>query len=58
MQLKSLALAAFFMICGAVGAAHYESQSCQQDKADSCLDATPCKSIGGVTAWLGREAKR
>jgi conjugal transfer mating pair stabilization protein TraN len=56
MKLHNLALVAFLTLAGVVKAAPYESQSCQQDKADSCLDATPCKSIGGVTACLAGTA--
>ncbi len=56
MKLKSLALAAFFVVNGAAAAPTYESGSCQQDKADACLDATPCKNISGVTACLAGTA--
>jgi len=30
----------------------FEPGSCQQDKKDTCIDATPCKKIGDVTACL------
>ena len=30
----------------------FEPGSCSQDKADQCLDATPCKTFGDVTACL------
>jgi len=29
-----------------------EPNTCIQDKADVCIDATPCKKIGGITACL------
>ena len=56
MKLKSLALAAFFVVNGAAAAPTFEPGSCQQDRADVCQDATPCKNIGGVTACLAGTA--
>ena len=56
MKLKSLALAAFFVASGAYADPTFEPGTCQQDRADVCLDATPCKNISGVTACLAGTA--
>lgn len=41
------------LLAGAVNADPvYEAESCIQDKTDSCIDATPCKKISGITACL------
>lgn len=42
----------FVQINPAWASSSFESSSCLQSKADSCIDNTPCKSIGGVTVCL------
>lgn len=48
---KLLALMLFFS-CACQAAPTYEPGSCKQDVTDQCIDATPCKKIGDVTACL------
>lgn len=47
------------MLASAAGAEPvFTPGSCQQDKKDACLDATPCKKLGDVTACLAGTTDR
>ena len=51
-----LTILAVFFSTTAAAAPSLEPGTCVQDKADTCIDATPCKDFGGVTACLAGAA--
>ena len=48
----ALLLVLFFSAAPSMADPVFTAGSCQQDKKDTCIDATPCKKIGDVTACL------
>lgn len=54
---NKLILALYVLVQGAWAAPTLAPNTCIQDKAEVCIDATPCKSIGGLTACLAGTAR-
>lgn len=51
-MIKRLLLIAALLSSSAYASPTFEPGSCQQDVADRCIDLTPCKKFGDVTACL------